>query len=116
MNILSSSMSKRPKFKLSVSGIKPTSSTPIETSSCFFIASSSQSSSILLKFIKSTIKTQLIDKYYMVYNTMFKTNNKKTINHLLPLLKVSLIVIINRSLWKISTSLDFKVDKSSSIT
>jgi hypothetical protein len=69
-----------------------------------------------LKFIKSTIKTQLIDKYYMVYNTMFKTNNKKTINHLLPLLKVSLIVIINRSLWKISTSLDFKVDKSSSIT
>ena len=88
----------------------------IETSSCFFIASSSQSSSILLKFIKSTIKIQLTDKYYMLYNTMFKTNNKQSINHSLPLLKVSLIVIIDRSLWKISTSSDFKVDKSSSIT
>jgi len=98
MNILSSSMSKRLKFKLSVNGIKPTSSTPIETSSCFFIASSSQSSSILLKFIKSTIKIQLTDKYYMLYNTMFKTNNKQSINHSLPLLKVSLIVIIDRSL------------------
>jgi hypothetical protein len=51
-----------------------------------------------LKFIKSIIKIQLTDKYYMLYNTMFKTNNKQSINHSLPLLKVSLIVIIDRSL------------------
>jgi len=73
MNILSSSLSKWVEFEKIIDDIEPISSMSIKRSSCFFVALSSQSSSISCKFIKFKIQTQLTYKYYM-YNTSFKIN------------------------------------------
>jgi hypothetical protein len=71
MNTLSSSVSLGEKFKSNVDGIEPILSTPNKTSTCSFETLLSQASSISLIFIKSTFKTQLTNKYYVLNNTLF---------------------------------------------
>jgi len=72
MNTLSSSVFITSKFKSNVDGIEPILSTPNKTSTCSFETLSPQSSSISLIFMKSTFKTRLTNKYYVLNNTCFK--------------------------------------------
>jgi hypothetical protein len=71
MNTLSSSVSIEEKFESNIDGIEAISSTPNKLLACSFETSSSQSSSIPLIFMTSTFQTQLINKYYVLNNTLF---------------------------------------------
>jgi hypothetical protein len=71
MNTLSSSVFIGAKFESNVDRIEPISLTPNNTSACSFETLSPQSSSISLIFMKSTFKTRLTNKYYVLNNTLF---------------------------------------------
>jgi len=71
MNTSSSLVFIGAKFESNINKMKPILSMPNKTSSCFFVTSSLKSSSISLIFMKSTFKTQLMNKYYVLNNILF---------------------------------------------
>jgi hypothetical protein len=102
------------KFESNVNEIEQTSLMPIKNITMLRVSSFTfifnliyiyQISIITFIFIKSTIETKLTNKHYMLNNNLF--SNKlitKGSNLPLPSFKVSWIVMVDKSRWKISTS------------
>jgi len=102
------------KFESNANEIEQTSLMPIKNITMLRVSSFTfifnliyiyQISIITFIFIKSTIETKLTNKHYMLNNNLF--SNKlitKGSNLPLPSFKVSWIVMVDKSRWKISTS------------